>query len=295
MLPGSSYAGGVDYSLREARRSDKELLTPWTTHTFAWGDYVVDSFDGWLAHPHSRVLVAADDTDEPIAVARGVLLSPDELWLQGVRVHPEWRRRGIASQLGSSLQAWGAEQGAKVALLMTEDWNEAARVQVTGVGFRQTATWLRAFMTTQHSGRNTAPVSAVASPLQRAGAAEAGPAYLAWASNELSRAARSMMAVSWQWRRLHAEDLERAAAHGALFAGATGWAMAAPRDNYLEVGWIQTVPDRGRAHLRALYEVAVSEKATAIEIMMPGVEWLRRDATEIGFELEDLVLYEKGL
>lgn len=283
------------YSIRHARNSDKERLAPWTTHTFAWGDYVVDSFDDWLAHPQSRVLVATDDTDEPVAVARGVLLSADELWLQGVRVHPDWRRKGIASELGSALQLWGAENGAKVALLMTENWNEAARDQVTTIGFRMTSEWARAFQTTEHSGRaDAAPVRPV-EPLVRAGLAEAGPAYFAWSSSELSRAARRLMSVSWQWRRLHPEDLELAAEHGALFSGPTGWAIGAAREGYLEVGWINTSPERAGDHLSALLGVAAIEKAAALEIMMPAVPWLLEAAAEAGFELENMVLYEKAL
>jgi GNAT superfamily N-acetyltransferase len=287
----------MEYTLRDARASDKELLAPWTTHTFAWGDYVVDSFDRWLAHPQSRVLVAADDTDEPVAVARGVLLSPDELWLQGIRVHPEWRRRGIASELGESLQQWGARQNAKVALLMIEDWNEAARDQVTHLGFRETTTWLRAFQTTKHSGRlidRTTRLGLSGEPLQRSGAAEVGPAYLAWSGGELSRASRGMMAVSWQCRRLHIEDLQRAAEHGALLAGPTGWAVGAPRDNRLEVGWTQTTPDRARAHFNALLDVAVSDEAATLEIMMPAVLWLEEAALATDFEIERLLLFEKS-
>lgn len=285
----------MDYKLRQARDSDKDSLAPWTSHTFAWGDYVVDSFDAWLTQSGSQVLVAADAADEPIAVARGVLLSPDELWLQGVRVHPDWRRRGIASELGNALQEWAASQGAKVAQLMTEDWNEAAQQQVVAVGFRPTASWLRAFQTTPHSGRrDVAPVKPTAT-LQRAAAAEAGPAYYAWSAGELSRAARRMMAVNWQWRRLHPVDLEVAAEHGALFAGSSGWAVAAQRDRYLEVGWIQTTEEAAAQHLAALVAVAEAEEATAVEVMMPAVDWLQSAASGRGFELENLILYEKAL
>jgi len=285
----------MEYSLRQARRSDKELLAPWTLHTFTWGDYVVDYFDDWLGHPQSQVLVAADASDQPIAVARGVLLSPDELWLQGVRVHPDWQRKGIGSELGEALQEWGASQGAKVAQLMTEGWNEAARRQVVGIGFRQTAQWLRAFQATEHSGRRDATRVIPTEPLQRAGPAEAGPAYYAWSSSELSRLARRMISVNWQWRRLHPIDLERAADHGALFAGASGWAVAAPRDNYLEVGWIHTTADHVAEHLAGLLAVAVADRATALEIMAPAVPWLEEAASGAGFELESLFLYEKAL
>ena len=283
----------MTYQLRPARPTDKDSLAPWTTHTFAWGDYVVDSFDDWLIQSNSLVLVAADDTDAPVAVARGVLLSPDELWLQGVRVHPEWRRLGIASDLGIKLQQWGSDHGAKVALLMTEDWNAAARDQVSAVGFRETAGWVRAFKATSHSGHGVPAESR--RRLRRASMGEASPAYMAWARSELARAGRRMLSISWQWRRLRPDDLERAAEHGALWSGPTGWAIAAPRDGTLEVGWMHTTESSAADHVAALAVVAEAESAGSIEIMVPAVTWLVEELEAAGFETESLLLHEKSL
>ena len=55
------------------------------------------------------------------------MLSPGEAWLEGARVHPDHRRRGIGSLLNRAGLDWAASRGARVARLATEEENSGAR------------------------------------------------------------------------------------------------------------------------------------------------------------------------
>lgn len=76
------------------------------------------------------------DGDRVVAVGRGVMLAR---WLgvAAVEVRPEYRRRGLATQIMSGLLAWGAEQGAGRCYLQVEDDNAAALALYAGLGFRR--------------------------------------------------------------------------------------------------------------------------------------------------------------
>ena len=87
---------------RSARGSDRHALAVFATDTFDWGDYVLDSLERWLIEEQSALRVAVDSNDRAVAIAQASMLSDTEAWLQGARVHPDHRRRGIASTLGGS-------------------------------------------------------------------------------------------------------------------------------------------------------------------------------------------------
>ena len=51
----------MTYEVRLGRPDDHEGIGAFTTDTFEWGDYVADSFLGWLEDPTVEVLVAVAD------------------------------------------------------------------------------------------------------------------------------------------------------------------------------------------------------------------------------------------
>ncbi|MDP8905177.1 MAG: GNAT family N-acetyltransferase [Chloroflexota bacterium] len=62
----------------------------------------------------------------PIAVARVALLSPDEAWLEGIRVDPRVRGMDVATDLQVAELHWAAEHGARVVRYATGSGNEAS-------------------------------------------------------------------------------------------------------------------------------------------------------------------------
>lgn len=84
--------------IRPARKSDLDSIRLWTADTFSWGDYIEDVFERWRLDPMGELAVLVDAEDIPIAIANAAMVSPTEAWLQGARVHPEFRRQGLASR-----------------------------------------------------------------------------------------------------------------------------------------------------------------------------------------------------
>jgi len=280
--------------VREARPDDREPIAGFTTGTFPWGDYVTREFDGWLADDHGVVMVG-EVGGHVVGMARIALLSPDEAWSQGSRVHPDFRRRGVGSAIAVALQSWAAARHAKVVRLVVEDWNHAARSHVGTLGFRPVSGWMFA---TRGVGENS-PVPEgnggrrVMAPegIRPAPSAEAEPALLAWSSGPLERASRGLFPIGWKWRRLTRDDVIDAARRRALWEGRPGWAIADVDGDTFEVSWVVTAEDDAPAMWRALVDRAAAAGVERLTVMAPAVEWMRRAAQQRGCDVNHLTVY----
>ncbi len=284
--------------LRPARPEDKAAVAAFTQGTFPWGDYIERRFDEWLAGPDSLTVVA-EAGGEAVGLARGALLSPAEAWAQGLRVHPEHRRRGLGAALLEHLAAWAASQGARVMRLSAEEWNEPALTLFAGLGFRTVGAWLgaeRSVKVGQPSpGGNGGKRVPAPQRLTPAPAAEADAAMLAWAAGPLEQAAHGLFATQWSWRRLTLGDLEAAARRSALWQAPSGWAVAESDEGTFHVPWLCTYPDEARVFLRALVDRAALAEAERLEMEVPAVAWLRSALEQAGWQLLPLRVCARAL
>lgn len=290
----------MEPTIRPARSGDLKAIAGFTTETFEWGDYIADVFNDWLTAQESRVMVAADVDDSVLAVGRGLLLSSTELWLQGMRVHPDWRRQGLGSAVAGALIDWARNEGALVARLGVEQWNTAAQQQVESMGFRDVGSWVVAVRPTptaepdtQSNGGKRAKARR---KLERAHSAEALPAWLSWRSGPLLRPSRGLHGWRWRWARLELDHLVAAAKVGELWSSQAGWMMARRDETRLVVGWLECGPDDAADMIRSLVDLGIATEAEQIQITVPTVDWLTAALDAAGFDtIHPMVVYEKGL
>lgn len=284
--------------VRPARSDDKQHLAAFTQDTFEWGDYVYESFDKWLADD-SHLVVAVDESDVPIGISRAMLLSPRELWLHAARVHPDHRRQGIGAELNDALCSWGRDNGALVARLAIEDWNEPAQGQVLKSGYRRTSSWVYANRSVDAASPN--PLgnggTRVAGPerLVPAPSAEVEPAWLAWSSGSLGRAARGLFSNTWWWRTVTEDDLLEAARQRQFWSSPSGWAIARQTKGMFVVSWIEANEDDAARMVRAIVDRAVDLAAEEVQIAVAATEPIRLALNRYGFSLMALTLFELSL
>lgn len=285
--------------LRNGRPEDLDAIRTFTVGTFDWGDYVSDEFLSWLDEPDTGAIVATTDADQTIGVVRVRMLSSHEAWLSGIRVHPDHRRLGIASELNASGVAWARSRGARVVRLATEETNIAARSQVEKIGYRSVANFalgIRGFgqRGDEPNGRRRPPGP---ERFDLAPSAEAEPAYVVWSTQDLVTVAHGLYAFDWwAFRRLTSRDVAAAAKARRLWTCPSGWAITGEDENEMFVPLLVTTPDDADRAAQALVDLAIEHRVTRLMVMVPRVPWL-----EVALANEHVVpshpnyIYEKAL
>jgi GNAT superfamily N-acetyltransferase len=285
--------------LRPGRPGDLEAIAAFTRATFDWGDYVSDRYLGWLEDERGLTIVAVDGDDIPVGVSRVVMLSDRECWLHAARVHPEHRREGIGAAMNDFACEWARTRGAVVARLLVEDWNQPARRQVEGLGYRPVADWvsgtveLGSEVLPQTNGGRRVPGEERLAPGR---AAEADIAWMAWMSSELSRSGRELFPEGWNFRRMRVDDLAVAARRRALWHCPSGWLIAeTEEDGRLWVPWISTSDLDVARILRALLDLGEGLRVESIRVMTPRVAWFVEALDRAGFRIAPSTVYARTL
>ena len=114
-------------AVRRATASDKETVLSFATRTWDGWDYIPEVWDDWLVATDGVLLVATSQADDrPIALTRLAVLSDDEGWLEGIRVDPAVRGRGVATNLQVAELAWAHAHDLRVLRYMTGQGNEGS-------------------------------------------------------------------------------------------------------------------------------------------------------------------------
>jgi len=125
-----------ELTIRPARPDDRPAIEHICAHTWPDGDYVPYLWDQWLADEQGPLIVGEFD-GRVVALNKITFQTPDQAWLQGMRVDPDFRRRGIAGQFLEYSLAYAREHGARVARLDTSVRNTAVHIMVARAGMER--------------------------------------------------------------------------------------------------------------------------------------------------------------
>ena len=145
---GRSGTTGGEIVVRPARPEDRDDVLAFCARIWNGHDYIAHVWDSWLTDTRGALLLAVEREAEqerelPVGLVHVRKVSDDEVWMEGIRVDPDRRRRGIARRLSSASLAAARERGATVARLMTTYENTASQQLAAGFGYVKVAEMVR--------------------------------------------------------------------------------------------------------------------------------------------------------
>ena len=132
-----------EWVIRLARLEDEAAVRALSAHIWEGDDYVPDTFADWVADPLGRfyLLFAGDRL---AGFGKLSCLAAGEWWLEGLRVHPDFRGQGIARALHNYAVALAEEMAAGVLRFATASTNLATHHLAASTGFTLVSRYLLA-------------------------------------------------------------------------------------------------------------------------------------------------------
>ncbi|MFW6115712.1 MAG: GNAT family N-acetyltransferase [Chloroflexota bacterium] len=192
--------------IRAARAADKADVEALCAEVWEDAeDYVPRAWDGWLADPHGKLAVAQLGGCV-VGVAKLTRLADDEWWLEGLRVSPDHRRRGVAGRLQAHLVEEFRRIGQGTLRFGTHSRNEPVHRLAARDGFRRAATY-RLYEAAPLAPDQAPPLRPLREDdLEAAwGLVDGSPRY---------RAAAGLYETFWSWQRLTRPRLAEELAQG---------------------------------------------------------------------------------
>lgn len=275
------------FVIRPAEAADKENVLAFCEHTFAWGDYLQLVWDDWFADERGPLLVATLD-EQAVGVAKVTLVTPTEAWLQGLRVHPEYRRRGLARQFQNHCLIVAREMGASVARLATSAKNAPVHTMTERANMHRVAV-----VEVLQATSLPSEVSASLSALTLADWPQVSRIIL---DGTALAAMGGLYETDWTWHALTRDKLHTHLMRGQVLAardegGAiTAVAIASevdPDDQVLPVGYVDGAESHVGGLALELRQRAAALQAAKVEVMLPADSPLLRAFVQVGYEPED--------
>lgn len=206
--------------VRAARAQDKEAVVSFCQKTFSWGDYIAEAWDRWLTDADGQLLIGWMD-DRPVSVLHIAVIG-EMAWMEGMRVHPDFRRQGIASVVEAAGRAFARGRGCRVARLATSMKNVAAQGMLDAIGFCRVA---------HFNEWEIEPAPDDFSFARVASANDLASTLVLWHDSEMCAASRSIVPNRrWRWTPLDETRLREHIRVSELRVAPRGFSLFLPFD-----------------------------------------------------------------
>ena len=125
-----------ELTIRPAQPGDRPDMQRICAHTWDWGDYVPEAWDMWLADEGGGLTVG-EIGGRVIAVSKATFQPGGQVWLEGMRVDPNYRQRGVAGRFLEYNLAEARRRGARVVRLGTGGDNTPVHKMMARAGMER--------------------------------------------------------------------------------------------------------------------------------------------------------------
>jgi len=138
-------------TVRRVRPDDKKRVLRFCNNTFSWGDYIDTVWDSWLEegefftygiYGDAQSRAASSQADDPVGICHAHM-HKRQVWIEGIRVHPDYRRRGIAAVLVKTAEDSARNlHGMAVSRMLIDTVNSPSLSMARLLGYTISQTWI---------------------------------------------------------------------------------------------------------------------------------------------------------
>ncbi len=122
--------------IREANSLDKIPILKFCKDTFSWGDYIDQVWDSWLSEGNLLLF----EKQFPVGICHA-FFSEDQVWIEGIRIDPNFRRQKIASKLVKHAESIGKEKNTSFSFMLIDTENTSSLSMANSLDYDIFQTW----------------------------------------------------------------------------------------------------------------------------------------------------------
>lgn len=126
-------------NVTKASDKDKVKVLDFCKNTFSWGDYIANVWDYWLAEGN---LLVIHENNLPVAICHAPIFKEGkQVWIEGIRVNPNFRRKGCATQLVKEAEKIAKQHSCNTAYMLIESNNVNSLQLARKLNYENFQTW----------------------------------------------------------------------------------------------------------------------------------------------------------
>lgn len=122
--------------IRIAKNKDKIPILKFCKNTFSWGDYIEHVWDFWLSEDNLFVF----EKNFPVGICHSFYCK-NQVWIEGIRIDPNFRRQKIASKLVMNAELIGRKKNAFFSYMLIDTQNSSSLTMALSLDYEIFQTW----------------------------------------------------------------------------------------------------------------------------------------------------------